>query len=272
VSQVLRLPRRAFPKVWGAPQTEPWFTNPNHEKIGEVWFESPPATPLLVKFLFTSESLSIQVHPDDAYARAHHNSFGKTEMWHILHADPGAKIAVGPRREITAQDLAQAAGKKGILDLLQWVEVHPGDTWFIPAGTIHALGGGLALCEIQQLSDVTYRLYDYGRDRELHIEHSLNVSRLTPCEGKRDPVALEPGRELLAECEYFRAERLTVSGAALCEPRHICVVLEGEGRIGQETFGPGDAFAIGEEAMRIEGSRAIFVSVTSQCEPPVTRK
>jgi mannose-6-phosphate isomerase len=272
VSALLRLPRRAFTKVWGAPQTEPWFRNPNHEKIGEVWFESPPATPLLIKFLFTSESLSIQVHPDDAYARAHHNSFGKTEMWHILRAGSGAKIAVGPRREIASEDLARAAGKKEILDLLQWVEVKPGDTWFIPAGTIHALGGDLALCEIQQLSDVTYRLYDYGRDRELHIEDSLNVSRLTPCEGKRDPVPIEPGRELLAECQYFRTERLTVSGAALCEPGHICVVLEGEGRIGREMFGPGDAFAIGDEATQIESTRAIVVSITSQCESAVTIK
>jgi mannose-6-phosphate isomerase len=266
VNRVLRLPRKALPKVWGAPHTEPWFPNPNHEKIGEVWFESPPATPLLIKFLFTSESLSIQVHPDDAYARAHHNSFGKTEMWHILHAEPGAKIAVGPRREITSEELARAAGKKEILELLQWIEVKPGDTWFIPAGTIHALGGGLALCEIQQLSDITYRLYDYGRDRELHIADSLNVSRLTPWEGKRDPVPIEPGRELLAECQYFRTERLTVSGAALCEPRHIFVVLEGEGRIGQEMFGPGDAFAIGDQAMQIESRRAIVVSIASQCE------
>ncbi|HWE00214.1 MAG TPA: hypothetical protein VG345_14280, partial [Bryobacteraceae bacterium] len=104
------------------------------------------------------------------------------------------------------------------------------------------------------------------------IEHGLNVSRLSPCEGKRDPVAIEPGRELLAECEYFRAERLTVSGTALCEPRHIGVVIEGEGRIGQETFGPGDAFAIGNEASRIQASRAVVVSVTSHCERPVIRK
>jgi mannose-6-phosphate isomerase len=266
------LPRRALPKIWGTPQTEPWFKNPNHEKIGEVWFESPPATPLLIKFLFTSESLSIQVHPDDAYASAHHKSYGKTEMWHILRAEPGAKIAVGPRHEITHEELARAAGKEEILHLLQWVEAKPGDTWFIPAGTIHALGGGLALCEIQQLSDITYRLYDYGRDRELHIEHSLNVSRLTPCEGKRDPVPIETGRELLAQCQYFRTDRLPVSGAALCKPGHICVVLEGEGRMGQEPFGPGDAFAISEQATRVESSRAVLVSISSQCESSETIK
>jgi len=183
-------------KVWGTPRTEPWFNNVNHERIGEVWFDSPPATPLLIKFLFTSESLSIQVHPDDDYARVHHGCLGKTEMWHVLRADKGAKIAIGPSRRITRAELAAVAGKPEILNLLNWIEVRPGDTFFIPAGTIHALGGGIALCEIQQLSDVTYRLYDYGRDRELHIAQSLDVSRLTPSNEKREPIPVESGREL----------------------------------------------------------------------------
>jgi mannose-6-phosphate isomerase len=259
-------------KVWGTPRTEPWFNNINHEKIGEVWFESPPATPLLIKFLFTSESLSIQVHPDDEYARSRHNCLGKTEMWHILRADPGAKIAIGPSRRITREELAAVAGKAEILDLLNWVEVRPGDTFFIPAGTIHALGGGLALCEIQQLSDVTYRLYDYGRDRELHIAQSLDVSRLAPGNEKREPITLESARELLAECQYFRTEKLLVSGSAFCKPHHICIVLEGEVRVGSELFGPGDAWAVGDQGSQMESDEAVVVSVTAHCEAQETAK
>jgi len=266
VNSVARLSRRALTKVWGTHRTEPWFNNVNHERIGEVWFESPPDTPLLIKFLFTSESLSIQVHPDDEYARLHHGCPGKTEMWHILRADEGAKIAIGPRRRITREELAAVAGKPEILDLLNWVEVRPGDTFFIPAGTIHALGGGLAVCEIQQLSDITYRLYDYGRDRELHIAQSLDVSRLAPGNERREPIPVESGRELLAECQYFRTEKLTVSGAAFCKPHHIGIVLEGEVRADGELFGPGDAFAVGEQGSRIESKRALIVSVTTQCE------
>ena len=127
--------------------------------------------PLLVKLLFTSDNLSVQVHPGDAYAREHHNSRGKTEMWHILRAEPEAKIALGLRERVTPERLREAAQSGEIMELLNWVPARPGDTFFVPAGTIHAIGGGLALCEMQQHSDITYRLYDYGRPRELHLEH-----------------------------------------------------------------------------------------------------
>jgi mannose-6-phosphate isomerase len=237
-----------------------------------VWFESPPDTPLLIKFLFTSESLSIQVHPDDEYARQRHGCLGKTEMWHILRADAGAKIAIGLRRAVTREELAAVAGKPEILQLLNWVEVRPGDTFFIAAGTIHALGGGLALCEIQQLSDVTYRLYDYGRDRELHIPQSLEVSRLAPGNERREPILIEPGRELLTECSYFRTEKLVISAATLCEPHHIVIVLEGEVGSGDELFGPGDAFATGNQGCEIESEHAVIVSVTAQCGAAETAK
>lgn len=272
MNSVARLSRRALTKVWGTPRTEPWFNNVNHEQIGEVWFDSPAATPLLIKFLFTSESLSIQVHPDDEYARSRHNCLGKTEMWHILRADDGARIAIGLRHPITREELAAVAGKPEILDLLNWVEVRPGDSFFIPAGTIHALGGGLALCEIQQLSDITYRLYDYGRDRELHIAESLDVSRLAPGDNRREPIAIETGRELLAECQYFQIEKLSVSGAAFCKSDHIGIVLAGKVRAGDELFGPGDAFATGERGGRIESEKAVIVSVTAHCEAGETSK
>src|ERR1035437_10257329 len=161
-----------YDKVWGSPLTEPWLANPERRKIGEIWFAAPEAMPILVKFLFTSERLSVQVHPDDVYARSHGNSCGKTEMWHILRADPDATAALGPREAVSKEFVGAAALNGMIVDLLQWVPAHAGDTFFVPAGTIHAVGGGLVLCEIQQFSDVTYRLFDYRRqpERPLHLD------------------------------------------------------------------------------------------------------
>ena len=181
-------------KVWGSADLEPWFRN-SDRKIGEVWFEGVDDLPLLVKFIFTSEKLSVQVHPDDAYARENHNgSRGKTEMWHILAAEPGAKIAAGFRQQITAQRLVEASRSGEIENLLEWFEAKPGDTFFIPAGTVHAIGAGLTLCEIQQHSDVTYRLYDYGRPRELHLDRAAAVSHLAP----------HAARVEQASCTYFK--------------------------------------------------------------------
>ncbi len=163
-------------KVWGATRLGPWFPD-SDRKIGEVWFEGPFGNdadlPLLVKFIFTTEKLSVQVHPEDEYAGLHHQSRGKTEMWHILAAEPGAQIAAGFRESITPEQFREAALSGAIEQELQWFDARPGDTFFIPAGTVHAIGPGLALCEIQQNSDVTYRLYDYGRPRELHLAHGV---------------------------------------------------------------------------------------------------
>ena len=151
-------------KVWGSPATEPWLNNPERRQIGEIWFSAPAAMPLLVKFLFTSERLSVQVHPDDDYARAQGHERGKTEMWHILRAEPGATVALGLREEATRERVRAAALNGVIVEMLEWIPVQAGDTFFVPAGTIHAIVGGLAICEIQQLSDVTYRLFDYQRE------------------------------------------------------------------------------------------------------------
>src|SRR5579863_10722473 len=166
-------------KIWGATRLEPWFPN-SPSKIGEVWFEAAHGLPL-VKFLFTTEKLSVQVHPGDAYARQHHGSPGKTEMWYILAAEPGARIAAGFREPLTPEQARAAAVSGEIEGLLQWFDARPGDAFFIPAGTVHAIGAGLVLCEIQQNSDVTYRLYDYnrpgadGQPRPLHLEKALDV-------------------------------------------------------------------------------------------------
>jgi len=192
---------RFVERIWGSTDLSPWF-EAGGRKIGEVWF---PGEELLIKFLFTTENLSVQVHPDDAYAKRVENSRGKTEMWRVLRAEPGAKIALGFRQAVDREDARKAAMDGSIMKMLDWREVRPGDTFLIPAGTVHALGAGLMIAEIQQNSDITYRLFDYGRGRELHIEKSLDVADL-------DPYQERPTR-----CEYFETEE--VEAGRLADPR-----------------------------------------------------
>lgn len=204
-----RLTPRLVPKVWGSTRLEPLFPN-SPEKIGEVWFEGVPDLPLLIKFLFTTEPLSVQVHPE-----------GKTEMWHILAAEPGAKIAAGFRQEISKERLRSSALSGEIEGLLEWFEARPGDTFFIPAGTVHAIGAGLTLCEIQQWSDITYRLFDYGRPRELHLDEGARVSRLGP-----HPARQSAREGTLVSCPFFATEKHRVDGNVSVSATMI-VVLDG---------------------------------------------
>ena len=207
--KIRRLDSRALEKVWGTPDTEPWYPH-GTAKTGEVWFVAPEEPRLLVKFLFTSEKLSVQVHPSDSDSGP-----GKTEMWHVLRAGPEASLALGFVRPLS-HDEARAAAVSGEIErLLRWYPAHPGDTFFVPAGTVHAIGAGIALCEIQQYSDVTYRLYDYGRPRELHLDAALAVADLGCHPGATAPVDLGDGRRLLAECPYFRTESLSIDGKSL---------------------------------------------------------
>jgi mannose-6-phosphate isomerase len=147
--------------------------------------------------------LSVQVHPDDARAKEWENSRGKTEMWRILRAEPGASIALGFKEELTPERAAAAARTGEIEHLLRWIPVTPGEIYFVPAGTVHAIGAGIALCEVQQNSDVTYRLYDYNRPRELHLEKGFAVSDLGPYLG---------GAVTGVQCEYFGAEEFRLAG------------------------------------------------------------
>ncbi len=236
-----RLQPRFLEKVWGSEHLEPWFRSTG-AKIGEVWFEGSGELPLLVKFLFTSGKLSVQVHPDDAYAAQHHNSRGKTEMWHVLAAEPGARIAAGFREPISTERLRAAALSGEIEELLAWHEARPGDTFFIPAGTVHAIGAGLTLCEIQQFSDITYRLYDYGRPRELHLDRSLAVSRRER-HAARVQASIEAGGEELVSCEHFKVTRHHVSGAIeFLHPPDLAIVIEGEGHMGGEPVRAGEVW------------------------------
>jgi mannose-6-phosphate isomerase len=213
---VRQLSPKTLEKVWGSTDTEPWYPHSNR-KIGEVWFQAPEEPRLLVKFLFTAESLSVQVHPPDSAA-----GVGKTEMWHVLRADPGARLALGFERPIN-RDQARAAAISGEIEsLLRWYTPQPGDTFFVPAGTVHAIGPGLALVEIQQSSDVTYRLYDYGRPRELHLEAALAVADLGTHPG---PTALP------VDCPYFHTDSIVVTSESNYRKgpnTELLICLEGE--------------------------------------------
>jgi mannose-6-phosphate isomerase len=247
-------------KIWGATRLEPWFPN-SKSKIGEVWFQAGGDLPL-VKFLFTTDKLSVQVHPGDAYAQRHHQSPGKTEMWHILAAEPGARIAAGFREPLTPEQVRAAAVSGEIEGLLQWFEARPGDTFFIPAGTVHAIGAGLALCEIQQNSDVTYRLFDYGRPRELHLDHALAVSRLGPHDARRQPL-----ENVLVSCRYFATE--CVGGRSteyqpLANRAHLLIAIEGDGEIAGQPIRAGEVWHVpsGSDPFQISGNlRLLRVSV-----------
>ena len=193
-------------RVWGRRDLRPFFDRTFDNPVGEAWFDC--GCPILVKLLFTSDRLSVQVHPDDEYAQKHHHSLGKTEAWYIIDSQPPGELAVGFREPLTPEKLKAAAQSGEIEQLLDWRKVKEGDVIFTPAGTVHAIGAGLTICEIQENSDITYRLYDYGRPRELHLERGAEVSHLGPHEFNPTPRALADGREELVACEYFRIERL----------------------------------------------------------------
>jgi mannose-6-phosphate isomerase len=236
----IRLGTTFHDKVWGSPESGPWFPRQS-DKLGEVWFVADPQPPLLVKFIFTTERLSVQVHPGGVA--------GKTEMWHILRAEPGAVIGAGFVEEISADRLREASLSGEVEHLLKWWPAKPGETYFIPAGTVHAIGAGVALCEIQQYSDTTYRLYDYGRPRELHLEQGLPISHLGPHPGPQ---------ELPVRCEYFETERVSVGGSAQVDG-HIAVILSGKGRIGGQPCGLGEAWLL-DGPIGVEGQMDILVT------------
>jgi mannose-6-phosphate isomerase len=174
-----RLAIRTVEKPWGREALPAPFVAPEGQRIGEIWFQPPPELPqLLVKYIFTSEKLSVQVHPDDDQARAAgHGRNGKEECWLVIDAEPGATLGVGFREPLGRAAMRAAALDGSIEELLAWHPVAAGDFFYIPAGTVHAIGAGVSLIEVQQNADITYRLYDYGRPRELHLDAGVAVAR-----------------------------------------------------------------------------------------------
>jgi mannose-6-phosphate isomerase len=229
------------------------------KKLGEVWPQMDASWrgtsiaadadfPLLVKFLFTCEKLSVQVHPDDDYASRHEASAGgrgKTEMWYALRAEPNAEVLLGLKPDVTAEKFKNAIADGTAENLLQHVPVREGEVIFVPARTAHTIGAGLTICEIQEYSDLTYRVYDYnrrdanGKSRELHIDKALEVLRFGQQHGgKTEPVEIARTgvtETYLAACPYFATERWEfqrpVAAASSREHFDLLIFLEGSGRI-----------------------------------------
>ncbi|MDP9147868.1 MAG: class I mannose-6-phosphate isomerase [Acidobacteriota bacterium] len=308
------------PRIWGArslapiypdktnlaePLGEAWLTGPAckiangpfaNSELQSAWRTMPPEWrgselastvhfPLLVKFIFPNDQLSIQVHPDDAYARKNESSeaCGKTEMWHAVYAHPGAEVLLGLIPGVDRQQFQVAIGERTLESLFQRWPVSRGDTFFVPAGTPHTIGPGVILCEIQQSSDFTYRLYDFGRvdaagnPRELHMEKGLAVIAFHRQKGgKMPPVALTSRdttkKSLLAACPYFASERWDFSTnqnhQAVSNPSRfeLLVTLNGAGSIvwndGSAPFQQGQCWLIpanlGEFSLQPRESTAIL--------------
>ena len=189
------------------------------ERYGSRLTGLPEGTefPLLLKLLAAKGTLSVQVHPDDEYAKAHENKLGKTEAWVILHAEEGASLLYGIREGVTIDDLRRAlTGGEDVEPLIQRIPVKAGDVFYMPAGMVHAIGAGILLCEVQQSSNVTYRLYDYGRKdrygqlRQLHLDKALDVLDTTARPQILEAQENEEGRARLCACKYFSVERQRV--------------------------------------------------------------
>jgi mannose-6-phosphate isomerase len=239
-----------LPKPWGVADLRPWHNERNDgNAIGEIWYERPglaAAVPsLLFKLLFTSQPLSIQVHPDDAYAQSIGLRNGKTEAWYVLSAAPGARVALGLKQRLTSDQLRQAVDDGSISDLVVWQTVSPGDSISVPAGTIHAIGAGLVIAEIQQRSDATFRLFDYGRQRELDIDNAIAVADAGPADFQVKPRWLTDTRMLLISNVHFMLERIDLApNSAWCleaKQESWLLAIHGSARAESFDFATGDA-------------------------------
>ncbi len=282
----VRLEPQFVPRIWGSrnlaplfpdkkshdePIGEVWLTGNDcrfvdgpfaGEKLGEVWprmdedwtgkhVRRDKAFPVLVKFLFPEEKLSVQVHPDDDYAMRHEavrGGVGKTEMWYVVSARPGAEVRVSFKAEVTKESFRRAVAEGTAEELLERIAVAAGDAIFVPAGTVHTIGPGMVLCEIQQNSDITYRVHDFGRldaadkPRELHIEKAFGVIRFGEQHGGRvSPSLRDSTRSAIVECAYFSVTKFSFSGSQQIKitPRmQLAVIVEGTGDFRMESGEP----------------------------------
>jgi mannose-6-phosphate isomerase len=202
--KLMELNKHIVEKPWGRTDIPAAFGDFGSVRVGEIWYETDDglALPLLVKWLFTSEKLSIQVHPSDAEAHARRLPSGKEECWYIVDAEPGAVLGIGTIRPLNSDELRAASLSGEIEQLMDWKPVKAGDYFYIPAGTVHAIGAGITLVEVQQYADITYRLFDYGRPRELHLDDGVNVSKAAPYADPRSGQAA--GNMQLVDGPHFR--------------------------------------------------------------------
>jgi mannose-6-phosphate isomerase len=259
-------------KPWGIADPRPWSNvRRDGEAIGEIWYKrlgsKTPDTALLLKLLFTSQPLSIQVHPDDAFARSIGLPNGKTEAWHVLSAAPDAEVALGLKQRLTSQQLRQAGTDGSIAELVAGHAVAQGDTILVPAGTIHAIGGGLVIAEIQQRSDATFRLYDHGRKRELHIEDAIAVADVGPAKFKVTPARLTDARTLLISDTHFIFERIEMAPRTdwylAAKQETWLLVVDGGARIGSFAVVKGDTIFAQADGVDIHAGEAGMVALVA---------
>jgi len=257
--------------LWPAFESVPEGGNP----VGEIWFEVPgekdgsaEGPPLLIKYLFTSDRLSVQVHPDDAAAQARGYPRGKDEAWVVLAADPHASIGLGMLSAMTREEL-RASAENGTIDkLMDWKAVKKDDSYYTPAGTVHAIGPGLTVVEVQQNVDLTYRLYDYGSDRELHLDDGIAVSNPVPYVAPYQAHEVSPGRHILADGPAFVLERW--QGAAKTglagDGRPLWLIpLSGGGTIDSDRFASGTAWLVdGGADLALDEASDILVAYPGQ--------
>ncbi len=223
---ITRLPTRIVDKPWGVVGIDPKYGADPTRKIGEIWFEAPPQRPLSVmaKYLFTSERLSVQVHPNDAEAKAMGLKSGKDECWVVLDAGTNAELGIGTKAVMSADALIAAAKDGSIIGDIDWRRPKTGDFIYNPAGSVHALGPGLTVLEIQQSADVTFRLYDYGRDRPLHLEEARAVAKPTPHHDPLDRAIDRGASAVLADRGAFGVAWCHREAPALPQTRDLQVL------------------------------------------------
>ena len=230
------------------------------------------AFPVLTKFIDAKDNLSVQVHPSDEYALANEGQFGKTEMWYVVDAEEGAGLYMGLERECDKDEFARAVADGTVEELLSFKAVKPGDVYFIPSGTIHAIGAGVVIFEIQQNSTLTYRLYDYmrrdkdGNLRELHVDKAMKVSLLEPYS---EPQFDTDDESVIGKCEYFETRKYTLNFTKQSfnveSDSYLSITcVSGEGTIEGERISRGDTFFIpaGEGAVSVEGNLEIIAVKT----------
>ncbi len=243
-------------------------------------FKKGDRFPLLVKLIDAADVLSVQVHPDDSYASTVENDSGKTEMWYVIDAVEGAELVYGLKDGVDSAEFAAAIAERRIGDTLNYRKVKSGDTYFIPAGMLHAIGAGILIAEIQQNSDLTYRVYDFdrvgkdGKLRPLHVDKALDVTR-PYTDGEIDAIRYAYGKqdgegELLANSEYFRVRRLCVNGTQMLTADDssfvsvLCIEGSGVVRYGEAEYAitKGDSYFIpaGMGDFKIGGNLKIIVS------------
>lgn len=262
----------AFLKPWGIADLRPW-SRAGHDGvlIGELRYErcsaAAPEPALMLKLLFTGQPLSIQVHPGDEFARSIGLPSGKTEAWYILGAAPGAKVALGLTRRLTPQQLREAVNDGSIAELVHWQDVSVDGIFQVPAGTIHAIGAGVVIAEIQQRSDATFRLFDYGRQRELHVERALAVAEAGPAEIRVAPRHFTDQRTLLVSNAHFMFEKIRLPpGSTWCldaQRETWLLIAAGDGAAGSISVSAGDAIFTEADSIHIDAGAAGMVCLAA---------